>query len=94
MSAGCNKAPDLTGDKLAPYNGMTFYKRAATFTGKGGASKMAEYLIALPANYAMGTPSKIAFVMGGFTRDAIDCIYGDCWGLRTRATRRTPSSSP
>src|SRR6185503_9171030 len=44
-------------------------------------SLMGEYLIALPANYAMGTPSKIAFVMGGFTRDAIDCIYGDCWGF-------------
>jgi poly(3-hydroxybutyrate) depolymerase len=81
MSMGCGKAPDLTGTTLPPYNGMTFYKRAATFQGKGGTTKMAEYLIALPANYAMGTPYKLAFMMGGYTRDAIDCIYGDCWGF-------------
>jgi poly(3-hydroxybutyrate) depolymerase len=82
MSTGCGKAPDLTGTTL-PYNGMTFYKKAVSFTGMGGATKMAEYLIALPANYAMGTPSKIGFEMGGYTRDAIDCIYGDCWGFAT-----------
>jgi poly(3-hydroxybutyrate) depolymerase len=81
MSPGCGVAPDLTGDKLPPYNGMTFYKRAATFTGAGGVSKQAEYLIALPANYSMSTPAKLAFEMGGYTRDAIDCIYGDCWGF-------------
>jgi poly(3-hydroxybutyrate) depolymerase len=81
MSAGCGKAPNTAGPTLPPYNGMTFYKREATFTGKGGAQKQAEYLIALPANYQMGTPYKLAFVMGGYTRNAIDCIYGDCWGF-------------
>ena len=50
---GCGMAPDKTGTTL-PYNGMTFYKRAVAFTGKGGASLMGEYLIALPANCASG----------------------------------------
>src|SRR5450432_2664273 len=81
-SAGCGMAPDLTGDKV-PYNGMSFSKKAVSFVGNGGATKMGEYLIALPANYAMATPSKLAFEMGGYTRDAIDCIYGDCWGFAT-----------
>ncbi|HVZ74840.1 MAG TPA: hypothetical protein VHJ20_20805 [Polyangia bacterium] len=82
MSTGCGMDPDTTGTTL-PYNGMTFYKKSVTFAGKGGASVSGEYLIALPANYAKSTPSKIGFEMGGFTRDAIDCIYGDCWGFST-----------
>jgi poly(3-hydroxybutyrate) depolymerase len=83
-STGCGKAPDLTGTMSSYSQGgvnMKVYQRAVSFTGSGGASLMGEYYISLPDNYAMATPSKISYGMGGYTRSGIDCLYGDCWGL-------------
>ena len=60
---------------------FSFTKQHSTFMGKDGMSHQGEYLVALPANYNNMTPNKLAFGMGGYTRDALDCMYGDCWGL-------------
>jgi poly(3-hydroxybutyrate) depolymerase len=60
---------------------MTITKKAATFVAKDGTMKQGEYIIALPNAYNMATPYKLAFGMGGYTRDALDCLYGDCWGF-------------
>ncbi|HVU49254.1 MAG TPA: hypothetical protein VHL80_01130, partial [Polyangia bacterium] len=86
-SAGCGKTPPAS-DPGAPggtptVNGVpiAFTKQHATFTGKDGMSHQSEYLLVLPANYNNMTPYKLAFGMGGYTRDALDCMYGDCWGL-------------
>ncbi len=83
-STGCGQMPDLTGTMSTyPQGGVTMkvYQKAVSFTGAGGAALMGEYYISLPDNYAMGTPYKISYGMGGFTRSGIDCLYGDCWGL-------------
>ncbi|MDB4980574.1 MAG: hypothetical protein JWM82_1326, partial [Myxococcales bacterium] len=84
-STGCGMAPDTTSEAgvLMPTvtgTKMTVYTRSVTFQGAGGASKTGEYYLSLPDNYAMATPSKLAFGMGGFTRSGIDCLYGDCFG--------------
>jgi poly(3-hydroxybutyrate) depolymerase len=60
---------------------MTIVKKAATFTAKDGSQKQGEYIIALPNNYNMSTPYKLGIGMGGYTRNATDCLYGDCWGF-------------
>jgi poly(3-hydroxybutyrate) depolymerase len=84
-STGCGKAPDLTGtmSTFSPGGGvsMKVYQKAVSFTAKDGTTKMGEYYISPPDNYAMATPYKISFAMGGFTRSGIDCLYGDCYGL-------------
>jgi poly(3-hydroxybutyrate) depolymerase len=83
-SAGCGKAPDMTGTSgNATLGGvsMKIITKEVSFVGAGGASKMGEYIISLPENYAMATPYKTSFAMGGFTRSGIDCLYGDCFGL-------------
>jgi poly(3-hydroxybutyrate) depolymerase len=82
-SSGCGQMPDLTGTKSTYTQGgvnMTVYQKAVSFTA-GGTALMGEYYISLPDNYAMATPYKISYGMGGFTRSGIDCLYGDCWGL-------------
>jgi poly(3-hydroxybutyrate) depolymerase len=86
-SMGCGKMPPAT-DTGAPggtpnVNGVSFAftKQHTTFMGSDGMSHQAEYLLVLPANYNNMTPYKLAFGMGGYTRDALDCMYGDCWGL-------------
>jgi hypothetical protein len=86
-SMGCGKMPPTTDmgttGGTPTVNGVSFAftKQHATFMGKDGMSHQAEYLLVLPANYSNMTPYKLAFGMGGYTRDALDCMYGDCWGL-------------
>jgi poly(3-hydroxybutyrate) depolymerase len=84
-SAGCGIDPDMTGSQATNVLGvaLTIIKKGVTFTGKDGMQHQAEYILTLPPTYTKTKSFPLAFGMGGYTRDALDCLYGDCWGFTT-----------